>query len=209
MLMVRALVGIGVLAAVAACANISHPASSAKNVGSQQAQVGAFGLDLSTHDPTIRPGDDFFRYANGHWLDTHEIPADRSRWGTPEALDEDAQQKVHALIEALPAGAPIGSNAQKLHDFYRAYMDTEAINRAGLAPALPALNAIAAARTHEELLRLMGRADLELLAPMKLTIRADEKNPDRYVVDISQSGLGLPDRDYYLKTDPVYSQMRA
>ena len=209
MVTARALVGIGILAAVAACANSGIPASSAKSHAPQQAQIGAFGLDLSTHDPAVRPGDDFFRFANGHWLDTHTIPADRSRWGASDALDENSQQKVHALIEALPAGAPAGSNEQKLHDFYRAYMDTDAINRVGLAPALPALNAIAAARTHEELLRLMGRADLALLAPVKLSIRADEKNPDRYVVEINQSGLGLPDRDYYLKTDPVYSQMRA
>jgi putative endopeptidase len=124
-------------------------------------------------------------------------------------LDEDAQQKVHALIEALPASAPTGSVAQKVGDFYRAFMDTDAINRAGLAPAQPALNAIAAARTHAELLRLMGRADFALMSPMQLRIRADDKNPDRYVVSITQSGLGLPDRDYYLKTETVYTDVRA
>ena len=205
----RALVGFGILAAVAVWANTSHPASSEKSDAPHQAQIGAFGLDLSTHDPTVRPGDDFFRYANGHWLDTHEIPADRTRWGASDALVEDALQKVLTLIEALPAGAPAGSNEQKVGDFYRAYMDTDAINRAGLAPAQPALNAIAAARTRAELARLMGRADLALLSPVELHIRADEKNPDRYIVSISQGGLGLPDREYYLKTEEVYSQMRA
>jgi putative endopeptidase len=152
----RALVGFGILAAVAVWANTGHPASSEASDAPQQAQIGAFGLDLSTHDPAVRPGDDFFRYANGHWLDTHEIPADRTRWGASDALVEDAQQKVRALIEALPAGAPAGSNEQKVGDFYRAYMDTDAINRAGLAPAQPALNAIAAARTRAELAAAHG-----------------------------------------------------
>jgi predicted metalloendopeptidase len=210
MTMNRALLALAILAALGGCTNTNGPGSSTGGGGvSQQVQIGAFGLDLSARDTTVKPGDDFFRYANGHWLDTHEIPADRSSWGSPEALREEAQQKVRGLIEALPVGAPIGSTAQKVGDFYRAYMDTEAIDRAGLAPAEPALDAIAAARTHAELLRLMGRADLALLSPVQLRIEADEKNPDRYIVLISQSGLGLPDRDYYLQTESVYSDMRA
>src|SRR3984957_5546850 len=202
----RTLFAFVILAALAACANTNPPVTAAKGgTAPPEAQIGAFGLDLSARDMTVRRGDDFFRYANGHWLDTHEIPPDRSSWGSPEALQEDAQKKVRGLIEALPAGAPAGSIEQKVGDFYRAYMDTEAINRLGLAPAQPVLNAIAAARTHAELLRLMGRADFGLLSPMELSIGADEKNPDRYVVSIAQSGLGLPDRDYYLKTEGVYA----
>jgi putative endopeptidase len=206
----RMLSVIGLLAGLAACANTTHTASDAQaGAAPQQARIGTFGLDLSARDLSVRPGDDFFRYANGHWLATHEIPPDRPSWGPPEALQEDAQQKVRALIEALPAGAPVGSIEQKVGDFYRAYMDTEAINRAGLEPAQPVLNAIAAARTRAQLLALMGRADFALLSPVLIDINADEKNPDRYVVLISQSGLGLPDRDYYLKTDAVYSDIRA
>ena len=206
----RTLLGFVLLAALAACANTSRPGNDA-NTGAapHHAQIGTFGLDLSARDLTVRPGDDFFRYANGHWLATHEIPPDRPSWGSPEALQEDAQAKVRGLIEALPTGAPVGSIEQKVGDFYRAYMDTEAINRAGLEPALPVLNAIAAAHTRAQLLGLMGRADYALLSPVQLRIDADEKNPDRYVVSISQSGLGLPDRDYYLKADAVYSDIRA
>jgi putative endopeptidase len=205
----RMLSGFVLLAALAACANTDRPVNDARAGAATQAKIGAFGLDLSARDLTVRPGDDFFRYANGHWLDTHEIPSDRPSWGSPEALQEDAQERVRGLIEALPAGAPVGSIEQKVGDFYRAYMDTEAINRAGLAPAQPVLDAIAAARTHAELLRLMGKADFGLLAPMQLGIGADEKNPDRYVVSIAQSGLGLPDRDYYLKSEGVYADVRA
>jgi putative endopeptidase len=205
----RALVGLSVLVGLGACANTISSAPSEKGGAPRQAQIGAWGLDLSTHDTTVKPGDDFFRYANGHWLDTHEIPADRSHWGSFDALDEDAQKKVHALIAALPPEPPTGSIEQKVGDFYRAYMDTATINRAGLAPAQQALNAIAGARTHEDVARLMGRPDFGLQSPIQLAIRVDDKNPDRYVVSISQSGLGLPDRDYYLKSEPVYSDMRA
>jgi putative endopeptidase len=210
MLTRRELAVFAILAGLFACADANRPASAqSSNTAPHHAQIGAFGLDLTARDATVRPGDDFFRYANGHWLSTHEIPADRTRWGAPEALDEDAQKKIHELIEAFPAGAPIGSVEQKVGDFYRAYMDTDAINRTGLAPAQPALTAIAAARTHAELLRLMGRADFALMSPLQLNIRADEKNPNRYVVSITQSGLGLPDRDYYLKTETAYTDVRA
>src|ERR1700683_131824 len=117
MMTTRALVVLGIFAGLVGCANTDGSAPSARSGGaSHQAQIGAFGLDLSTRDAAVRPGDDFFRYANGHWLDTHEIPADRPSWGAPEALQEDAQQKVRALIEALPPGAPIGSTEQKAGD---------------------------------------------------------------------------------------------
>jgi len=206
----RAIWLFGILGSLAACAT-SHPPAAAPDSAppSQQAQIGAWGLDLTTHDTQVKPGDDFFRYANGHWLDTHEIPADRARWGSFDALDEGAQRKVHELLEALPAAATDGSAEKKVHDFYRAYMDIAAINRAGLAPAQAALDAIKAARTHRDVATLMGRPDLGLKSPLQLSIPADEKNPNRYVVSISQGGLGLPDRDYYLKDEAVYSQLRA
>ena len=207
----RAILLFGIVSSLAACVNTHPPAPVPETSApsSQQAQIGAWGLDLTTHDTTVKPGDDFFRYANGHWLDTHEIPADRARWGSFDALDEGAQRKVHELIEALPGDAPAGSAEKKVGDFYRAYMDTAAINRAGLAPAQAALDAISAARTHRDVAALMGRPDLQLKSPLQLAIRADEKNPNRYIVSLSQSGLGLPDRDYYLKDDAVYSQLRA
>jgi predicted metalloendopeptidase len=207
----RAILLFGIVASVAACAHTHTPPSLPETsaLSSRPAQIGAWGLDLATRDTTVKPGDDFFRYANGHWLDTHEIPADRARWGSFDALDEGAQRNVHELLEALPGDAPSGSPAKKVGDFYRAYMDSAAINRAGLSPAQPALEAIRAARTHRDVATLMGRPDLQLKSPLQLSILADEKNPNRYIVSISQSGLGLPDRDYYLKNDAVYAELRA
>lgn len=174
-----------------------------------QAQIGAFGLDLATHDTSVRPGDDFYRYADGHWLDTHSIPPDRSAWGVFAELDERAREDLRQLVEALPADAPPGSPQRKVRDFYRSYIDTDAIERAGLGPAQPALQAIAAARTYEELSRLIGRPDLNLTAPIGLLITTDPKDPDRYIVAITQSGLAMPDRDYYLKDEPVFAALRT
>ncbi len=173
------------------------------------AKLGDFGLDLSSHDPTVKPGDDFYRFANGHWLDTATIPPDRTSWGSFAALDENARINLRGIVEGLPDGAPPGSPQKKVRDMYRSYVDTDAIERAGLTPAQPGLNAIATAKTHEDLCRLMGRPDLDLTGPVRIGITTDQKNPDRYIVIVTQGGLGLPDRDYYLKTDSVYAELRA
>jgi len=173
-----------------------------------RAQFGAFGLDLTSQDPSVKPGDDFYRYADGHWLDTNTIPADRSRWGVFTELDERARADLRQIIEAIPADAAPGSPQQKIRDFYRSYIDADAIERAGLAPAEPGLQSIESAHTHEELSRLMGRPDLALKAPVELFISTDPKDPDRYTVFVTQSGLSMPDRDYYLKDEPVFVTLR-
>jgi putative endopeptidase len=198
----------GCAAALAvAAASSSPPPSAAETSG--RAQIGSFGLDLTGGDPSVKPGDDFARYANGTWYDTVQIPPDRASWGAFAMLRERSLQQVRDILEGLPAGSPVGSNQQKLHDFYRAYLDTEAIERAGLTPAKPVLDAIAAARTPEELVGFMSQPGLRLTAPVEFGIEPDEKDPDHYMVVVQQSGLGLPDRDYYLKEDPVYQELRA
>ena len=189
---------------LAAC---SHAPSAGKST--EPAQIGAFGLDLTARDSRVRPGDDFYRYADGHWLDSNSIPADRTSWGVFAELDEHARSSLRQIVEALPEDAPQGSMQQKVRDLYRSYLDTDAIERAGLAPAQPALQAIASARNYEDLSSLMGRRDLDLTAPVRVTITTDQKDPDRYIVAISQSGLAMPDRDYYLKDDPVFVELRA
>ena len=171
-------------------------------------KLGAFGIDLSARDANVKPGDDFYRYANGRWLDTASIPADRATWGSFAVLDERATANLREIVENLPATAAAGSNQQKVRDFYRSFVDTATIERSGLGPAQAALRAIAAARSYEDLSRLMGRPDLDLTAPIRTGIITDPKNPDRYVVALTQSGLGLPDRDYYLKDDPVFKGLR-
>ncbi len=204
-------------AALVACSHSqTQPASQSSHVGvpavgatSDRAQIGTFGLDPTAGDKQVRPGDDFYRYADGHWIDTNPIPADRTSWGVFAELDENARKNLRGIVEAIPADAPPGSTEQKVRDLYRSYLDTDAIERAGLTPAQPALQAIASAHTYEELSRLIGRRDLGLQAPVRVAITTDQKNPDRYIVAISQSGLALPDRDYYLKDDAIFTALRA
>ncbi len=195
----------GVLCAAGAWA-AGEPAASP---AAPAAAIPPWGVELGARDPGVRPGDDFYRYAQGHWLDTHQIPPDRTRWGSFGELDERSQQQVLGIVQGLPAGAPEGSNTQKVGDYYHAFVDTSAIDQRGIEPARAAIDAITQARSYHDLTRLMGRADLSLKAPLRVGISIDQKNPDRYDVIVTQSGLGMPDRDYYLKDDPVYAGLRA
>ncbi|HVN46428.1 MAG TPA: M13 family metallopeptidase [Steroidobacteraceae bacterium] len=197
----------GCALALAATAAPVAPPAAAGSAG--EAQIGSFGLDLAGGDPGVKPGDDFARYANGRWLDTTQIPPDRASWGSFAMLRERSLQQLRELLEALPPSSPTGSNAQKLHDYYHAYLDTDAIEHAGLDPAKAVLARIQAAGTHEEIAAFMGRPELRLSAPVRFDIDADEKDPDHYMVAVFQGGLALPDRDYYLKADSVYQELRS
>ena len=173
------------------------------------AQIGKWGIDLTQRDASVKAGDDFYRYAIGHWLDTNEIPPDRTSWSTFAVLANEAEQRLRELIEALPADAPAGSNTQKVHDLYRTYLDTDTIEKLGLTPVKPMLASIAAARTHDDVAKLLGRPDMPLRMPIRELVTIDAKNPDRYIVALSQGGLGLPDREYYLKEDAAFTEIRA
>ena len=194
------------------CASILLTISCAQAATAPSAAVplfGSFGLDLASQDKTIKPGDDFYSYANGQWMKTHQIPADRARWGAGDQLTEAADSHVRDIIQKLPEHASPGSPEQKVGDYYHAFVDEGAIDAAGLNPAIPALHAITFAQTYADIATVMGRPDLQLKAPMLLTIDTDAKNPDRYLATVRQGGLGLPDRDFYLNTDPKFEQIRA
>jgi putative endopeptidase len=173
-----------------------------------KAAIGDFGLDLTAGNPKVKPGDDFFTYANGAWYESFTIPADHASFGPFDRLDELAKERVRAIIEqAAAAHAAPGTPAQQIGDYYGAYMDQAAIEAKGLAPAEDDLERIAAARTHTDIARLFGEPGFASLFDVQLP--ADFRNPDRYSVFISESTLGLPDRDYYLKDDPQLRQLRA
>jgi putative endopeptidase len=173
-------------------------------------RFGTFGIDLTAQDPSVKPGNDFFRYADGHWLASEKIPADRTTWGAFAVLREQADADVKAIIEtAAGAHAPAGTNEQKIGDFYKAFLDSGTIDRLGLAPAKAALGAIAALKTHDQVAALIAAPGMPLDGPIGYGISLDEKNPDRYIVEIGQSGLSLPDREYYLKAEPQFVQIRA
>ena len=169
-----------------------------------------WGFDLAGMDGSIRPGDDFVRFSSGEWMRTTAIPPDRSAWGPFAMLRAKAEADVKAIVDNI-AGRPqpAGSIERKIADTYNAYLDAEAIEAAGLKPVAADLAVIRAARSHADVARLMGRPELGVAGPMSLTPWPDAANPDRYAINIVQSGLSLPDRDYYLKDDARSIEVRA
>jgi len=174
-----------------------------------KAQIGDWGVDLANRDLTIKPGDDFFNYANGTWLKNNPIPADRTRWGSFDILRKNAEDDVKAILEQVAAsGGPDGSGPQRLKDFYTSYINVDAINAAGMTPAQADLAAINGARNHTDIVRLMGRPDMPVASPIAIYVGLDDRNPNRYVTQMGQAGLSLPDRDYYLRTDAQFATIR-
>src|SRR5580704_17683303 len=181
---------------------------SADASASGRAVIGQFGLDSSAGDPHVKPGDDFFAYANGGWLKSFAIPEDHSSYGHFDRLDELSTERVRGIIDQMArAHAAAGTSEQQIGDYYAAYMDEAAIEANGLQPAQADLQRIAAADTPEALARLFGSVGFATLFDVQLP--ADFKNPDRYSIFISESTLGLPDRDYYLKDDPELKTLRG
>lgn len=172
--------------------------------------LGTWGVDLGGMDRTVKPGDNFFGFANGQWVRANEIPADKSVWGSFEMLRENSEKDVRALIDELATSRqPLAAPARKIVDFTAAFDNQATIDAAGLAPTQPALEAIAAATTHADIARLMARADLALESPFKITVTLDQKNPDRYVTALTHAGLGMPDREYYLSDDAKFADLRT
>ena len=163
-----------------------------------KAVLGAWGVDLSGMDKTVKPGDDFFRYVNGAWFATAEIPPDRTTTGSFVQLDIQSETRVRGILSELETrGGALTPEETQVRDLYASYVDTERLERLGLEPARRDLATIAAIRTHEDVARAMASPDLGAQTIFSVRIGVDDKNPDAYAVFIRQSGLGLPDRDYY------------
>ncbi len=160
-------------------------------------------------DPDIRPQDDLFRHVNGRWLDTTEIPADRSAWGAFTVLAEQSEERVREIIESLATGQhEHGSNAQKIGDLFTSFMDEERIEALGADPLRPGLEAAAEVASVEDLARLVG--ELERSGGggfFGAYVNTDDRNSERYLVNIFQGGLGLPDESYY--RDEKFADIRA
>jgi putative endopeptidase len=170
---------------------------------------GAWGFDLAGRNPSVKPGDDFFQFANGAAVGSMQIPADRTSYGNFDRLAELSEARVRAILEqaSQSAGASPATTNDKIGAFYRSFMDQARVERLGAAPIQPHLTAIRAARTRADLVALMGQASQGFYSTViDVAIVPDEKNPDRYAVYLGQSGLGLPDRDYYLT--PAFAEKK-
>ncbi|HEV7913948.1 MAG TPA: M13 family metallopeptidase [Albitalea sp.] len=167
------------------------------------------GLDRAGFDAAVRPQDDLFQTANGHWLKTTPIPADKADYGIFIQLRDRSDERVRKIVEELAASAaPAGSVEQKIGSFYRAYLDEAAIDQAGLAPVQPWLAQIDAVKTQRGLAALMGRLQGVASTPVAPWVDSDPKDPRTNRAMTWQDGLGLPDRDYYLQNNERYLKAR-
>lgn len=174
-------------------------------------QLGDFGVDLSAGDLSVKPGDDFNRYASGRWIDTYVLKDYESNYGSFNELRDRTEEQVHGLIEGLQAQKTLapGSNGQKVRDYYASYMDRAARDAAGIKPLQPVLARIAAIDSKEKLVAAFANADLDGSdSPIGLGVGTDRKDPDQYLVGLGVGGLGLPDKDYYLNPDARFAKIR-
>ncbi|MES2262989.1 MAG: M13-type metalloendopeptidase [Pseudomonadota bacterium] len=160
------------------------------------------GIAVEYIDPAVRAQDDFFTYLNGKWLATTDIPADKSSWGTFAKLHDDLQPQLRAIIEHAAANPNSGADAQRIGDFYASFLDEAKLEQLGISPLQAELAKIAALQDKKQLPALIAHYNqVGIGAPIDLGVHQDNKDSTKYVVDFVQSGLGLPDRDYYLKKD--------
>ncbi len=170
-----------------------------------KARYGGWGVDLDARDPSIRPGQDFWRYANNRWFQANPIPADRTGWGVATVLSEELEGQLRAILET--AGQSSNPADRQVADLYASYMDEAGIEARGLAPVRPYLDRIAAISSRDELLRLFATPGF--VSPVSVGILPNPADPTRYVAFASQSGLGMPGRDYYLREGEQYDRFRA
>ncbi len=176
----------------------------------QKPELGSFGIAVNYIDQSVKPGDDFFQHVNGLWLKNTEIPADKSRYGSFNALADRSEARVKAIIEeASKTSAAKGSPEQKIGDLYAAYMDQDAIEANGFAPMKADMAKIAALRSHKEIAAMMGDPSMAVNSIVGGFVGVDSKDTENYIVYVTQSGLGMPNRGYYLDTDEKSVDLRA
>jgi predicted metalloendopeptidase len=195
---------VGALGVVCAGASVTKAADAASSTSTSTTVTLRSGLDLAGFDRSVRPQDDLYRFAGGTWLATTEIPADRSNYGTFSKLEDDAIAALRALAEAAVADAQkaLGSDRQKLGDLYAAYMDEQGIEQRGLAPLKDELARIDSINDARAIFEYIGRAQrIGGGAHIGFYVGQDRKNSSSYIAGIGQSGLTMPDREYYLADD--------
>jgi putative endopeptidase len=202
--------GLIALLALAAPISFSTPPPPAKSIG----------VNPALRDLAVKPGDDFDSYANGAWRKTTEIPADRSSTGVSFEVFQKAEKRNADLVREAGAGKPAAGTPQRMiADYYAAYMDTDGIEKRGLAPLKERLDRIAGIKTKTDLARVLGqdlRADVDPLNATNfwtenlfgLFVTQALSDPSRTVPYLLQGGLGMPDREYYVSTTPEMVKLR-
>ena len=193
-----------ILLTAAASAFAADPVAPKPPAPSGSPQYGKWGFDEAGADKATKPGDDFFRFANGGWVDRVQIPADKAAYSLRLAMSDAVEQRLHDLMEeaAKKSEAKPATTESKVGAFYKSFMDEAGIEKSGAAPLKSKMAEIQSAKTREKLGAMMGRHNSDLEGGIfGIQIDIDLKDPSKYAVYIGQAGLGLPDRDYYLKPD--------
>jgi putative endopeptidase len=172
--------------------------------------IGDFGFDTAGMDRSVPPGEDFYMFANGTWNKDTVIPADKARFGAFDVLSDRSLSRSRSIIEAAAKAGPAGdADAQKVGAYYTAYMDEAGIEARGLKPLQPMLAQFAAITTRAQLAEALGALQqLGVPTPIRISVQQDPKAPQRYMVDLRQGGIGLPDRDYFLVDTPKFADTR-
>ncbi len=185
-------------AAPALAADAAVPVPSAAELASPR--YGTWGYDISGMDRSVKPGDDFFKFANGKWAERTEIPSDRVRFGNFDKLAVLSENRQLAILEDAAAGKLNDPDAAKIAAGYKAFMDEALAEKLDAKPIQPELGQIKAVKTKADFVKLMGKANttgFSSIFPVGVTI--DSKAPTKYGIIGVTGGMGLPDRDYYLQ----------
>ena len=194
--------------AIAAHGQAAAPTSSDDASGVASPHYGTWGYDSSGRDLSVSPGADFYKYANGTWYAHETIPSDRSRFGNFDVLSELSQNRTRHLVEEAAAGKITDPDAGKVAAAYNAFMNKDLADKLGAAPLKPALAAIKAERDRRDVAVTMGKGHYSFQPSLfGAYIGNDRKAPSKYAIYMGTGGLGLPDRDYYLK--PAFADKKA
>ncbi|HEX4152395.1 MAG TPA: M13 family metallopeptidase [Steroidobacteraceae bacterium] len=169
------------------------------------------GIDTEYLSPSTRPQDDLYRYLNGKWLDEFKLPPDKGTYVSFTAVRDRTQEQLRTLVDELSRGGETGSaDTRKLSDLYASFLDEPRLETLGLKPLRDVFSAIDALSSKRQIPALIARFNRTGMgAPMDFDVDPDARDSTRYAVHIMQSGLGLPDRDYYLKDDPKLKAIRV
>ena len=162
------------------------------------------GIEINSMDKTINPREDFYHYANGNWIKNNPVPPEEARWGSFDELKKKNDAQLKTILESIGAEgtAPLGSNHQKLRDFYLSAMDTAMIEKAGITPLKKDFDRINAINSKDELMEAVANLHKEGINTLfGFFVTRDLKKSNQYISYLSQGGFHLPDRDYYLKDD--------
>ena len=172
------------------------------NASTAAKRYGTWGIELDGMDPSVKPGDDFFRYVNGKWAATTQIPPDQTRFGAFNMLRDLSEARVREILDGWAANKKLkaGTDEAKVAALYRTFLDDAAAEKLDAKPIQPLLDAVKKAKTHEDMAKIMGHSastfGRSFFGP---GVSDDAKNPEQYTLYLSQSGIGLPDREYYLR----------